>query len=122
MADPSNSGIHDKPSGADRRDSPRVPMKFLVRDLAEGGSFQELQGDLSVGGAAFHVRYPPTGSQFEVRFHLPGLEKDVRCKAELLRVRDEAAGKGVHLRFLELDVNLELAIARYIDDLLGKRG
>ncbi len=122
MADPSNSGIHDKPSGADRRDSPRVPMKFLVRDLAEGGSFQEFQGDLSVGGAAFLGRYPPTGSQFEVRFRLPGQDKDVRCKAELIRVRDEAEGKGVHLRFLEIDVDQELAIARYIDDLLGKRG
>ena len=116
MADPSNS----KPSEADRRDSPRVPMKLLIRDLAEGGSFQELEGDISVGGVAFHVRYPPTGSQFEVRFRLPGQDKDVRCKAELIRIRDEAEGKGVHLRFLEIDVDQELAIARYIDDLLEK--
>ena len=108
------------PNPADRRDSPRVPMKFLVRDLAEGGSFDEVDGDLSVGGAMVKSRHPPQSGEFELRFHLPGQHKDIRCKAELLRVREEPDGtKGYQLRFLDLDVNTELAIAKYLDDLFG---
>jgi hypothetical protein len=104
-------------SDSDRRDSPRVPMKFLVRDLEEGGSFQECEGDLAVGGAFVHSRYPPAGTQYEVRFHLPGLTKDIRARGELLRIRDEHGGKGYHLKFTDLDVAAELAIARYLDNL-----
>lgn len=104
-------------SDSDRRDSPRVPMKFLVRDLEEGGSFQEYEGDLAVGGAFFTARYPPAGTQYEVRFHLPGLPKDIRARGELLRIRDDKKGMGYHLRFKDLDVASELAIARYLDNL-----
>jgi len=109
-----------EPSGAERRDSPRVPMKFLIRDKAEGGSFDEYQGDLAVGGAFFHGRYPPTGTLYEVRFHLPGMGKDIRLTGELLRVRDEARGKGYHLKFKDVDLDSELAIAKYLDDLARK--
>jgi hypothetical protein len=98
-------------------------MKFLVRDKAEGGSFEEYDGDLAVGGAFFRGRYPPAGNLYEVRFHLPGMSKDVRVTGELLRVRDEAKGKskGYHLRFKDVDLASELAIAKYLDDLARRR-
>lgn len=116
MADPSKQ----EPSAAERRDSPRVPMKLLVRDKAEGGSFEEYAGDLAVGGVYFRGRYPPEGNLFEVRFHLPGHDKDIRITGELLRVRDEAGGKGYHLRFKDVDLASEMAIAKYLDDLARK--
>src|SRR5512133_1854154 len=99
MTTPSRSGIHDQPgfNPADRRESPRIPMRLLIRDLAEGGSFEEYDGDLSVGGALVHGRHPPTGKQFEVRFRLPRMPKDFRIRAELLRVRDEPEGMNYHL-------------------------
>lgn len=117
MADP----LKTEPSGAERRDSPRVPMKFLVRDKAEGGSFDEYEGDLAVGGAFFRGRYPPAGNLYEVRFHLPGMSKDIRVTGELLRIRDEPKSKGYHLRFKDVDLASELAIAKYLDDLARRR-
>jgi len=95
-------------------------MKFLVRDKAEGGSFEEYEGDLAVGGAYFRGRYPPIGNLYDVRFHLPGHSKDVRVTGELLRIRDEARGKGYHLKFKDLDLTSEMAIAKYLDDLARK--
>jgi PilZ domain-containing protein len=109
-----------EPTGAERRDSPRVPMKFLVRDKAEGGSFEEYDGDLAVGGAFFKGRYPPGGNLYEVRFHLPGMPKDVRVTGELLRIREDATSKGYHLKFKDVDLASELAIAKYLDDLARK--
>jgi hypothetical protein len=38
-------------TGAERRDTPRVPMRFWVRDAVDGSAFEERQGDLAVGGA-----------------------------------------------------------------------
>src|SRR5437016_1713103 len=85
-------------NGSERREAPRVPMQFLVRDLTEGGSFQECHGDLAVGGAYFHLRYPPVGRWFEVRFRLPNSDRDVRVRAELLRARSHPGGTGFHVR------------------------
>jgi len=95
-------------------------MKFLVRDKEEGGSFDEYDGDLAVGGAYVRSRHPPAGTLYEVRFHLPGHSKDIRVTGELLRVRDEAGAKGYQLRFKDVDIAAELAIAKYLDDLARK--
>jgi hypothetical protein len=99
---------------SDRRESPRVPMRFLVRDVDEGGSFADAEGDLAVGGIHWRGRYPPVGKKFEVRFRLPGVDKEIRTKAEVIRARDE--GKELHLKFSQLDFHSELAIAKFLDD------
>lgn len=116
MGDPSASGPHSfDPS--DRRDSPRVPMKLHVRP-ASGGDFVEYDGDLSVGGALFHAAAAVQGDRYELRFQLPGAASSMTCFAEVLRVRDTGPSRRVHLKFLELPIEHELAIAKYIDDLL----
>ncbi len=99
----------------DRRESGRVPMRFLVRDFAEGGSYQEREGDLALGGIFFSGKYPAQGSQLEVRFRLPGVDKELRLRGEIVRASDRPSGVDFHVRFLELEVGTELAIARYID-------
>lgn len=103
----------------ERRDSPRVPMTFLVRDITEGGSYVEREGDLSLGGIYWHGKYPPFGTGVEVRFRLPGVAKEIRAKGEIIRVM-EKGGQNIdfHVRFTELDVQSELAIAKHLDDLL----
>lgn len=90
-------------------------MKFLFRDLDEGGSYQEGEGNLALGGIFCRGRYPPVGTQVEVRFRLPGLAKEVRADAELISVGGKGASSGLHLRFTHLDVKSELAIAGYLD-------
>lgn len=110
-------------TGAERRDSPRVPMRFWVRDAVDGGSFEERNGDLATGGVFFAGALPGMGDIFEIRFKLPGHDENLVVKAELLRVKQGTTvmDTGVHLRFVDLPVTSELAIARYLDDLAQKQ-
>ena len=62
---------------ADRRESARVPVRLLVRDLALGGSFEARDGNLGLGGLFFEALHPPAGQRLEVRFLLPGVEGEV---------------------------------------------
>jgi hypothetical protein len=101
-------------AASDRRDSARIPLSLLVRDLSLGGSFEEYTGNLALGGAFFEALHPPAGDRFEVRFLLPGLRRELRANAELLRVTREGERFGAHLRFLDLPLEAELAIARFL--------
>lgn len=100
----------------ERRDSPRVPMKFLLRDVSEGGSYVEREGDLSLGGIYWRGKYPPHGTDVEVRFRLAGIPKEIRTRGEIIRVMDRGNNIDFHVRFVELDVTSELAIAKYLDE------
>ena len=52
----------------DRRDSPRVPMTFLVRDADhDEGEWEEREGDLSLGGISWHGKTAPLGREVDVR-------------------------------------------------------
>ncbi len=105
----------------ERRDSPRVPMKFLVRDVGlRDGDWEEREGDLSLGGISWKGKTAPHGTEVEVRFRLPLVPKEVRARGEILRVKAAGVGIDFHLRFTELDVRAELAIARYLDEWLAK--
>ena len=103
----------------ERRDSPRVPMQFLVRDVGLlDGEWEQREGDLSLGGISWKGKTAPHGTEVEVRFRLPKVPKEVRALGEILRVKSAGQGIDFHLRFTELDVRAELAIARYLDEWL----
>ena len=112
-----------KPSTQDeRRDSPRVPMSFLVRDVGlPDGPWEEREGDLSLGGISWRGKTAPHGTEVDVRFRLPGVPKELRARGEILRVKAAGVGIDFHLRFTELDVRSELAIARFLDDWIEKQ-
>ncbi|WP_242392336.1 PilZ domain-containing protein [Anaeromyxobacter oryzisoli] len=99
---------------ADRRDSRRIPVALLVRDLALGGSFEPYAGNLALGGVYFEALHPPAGSRLEVRFLLPGVQGEVHAVAEVLRVSHEGERFGAHLRFVEIPLEAEMAIARHL--------
>jgi hypothetical protein len=99
---------------SDRRDSARVPLKLLVRETALGGSFEERDGHLALGGVDFDALHPPVGTRFELRFLLPGARQEIRAVAEVLRITREGERYGAHLRFVEIPIDAELAIARYL--------
>ncbi|HET7824144.1 MAG TPA: PilZ domain-containing protein [Anaeromyxobacter sp.] len=112
-------GAHDEqggapaPSESDRRDSQRVPIQLLVRDAALGGSFEPYQGNLGIGGVYFDALHPPVGSKVELRFILPGIE-EIRVLGEVLRVSREGDRFGAHVKFLDIPLDAELAIARFL--------
>jgi PilZ domain len=107
----------------ERRDSPRVPMVFLVRDvMARSGPWEERTGDLSLGGLAWRGKTAPQGREVDVRFRLPGVPKELKARGELIRVRAAGTAIDFRVRFTELDVKSELAIAKYLESWLKKEG
>ncbi len=103
------------PSGEDRRDSLRIPIRLLVRDAVLGGSFDERQGNLALGGIYFAEGHPPYGNRVEVRFLLPGTRDEICASGEILRVSREGGSFGSHVKFQDLSLDAELAIARFLD-------
>jgi hypothetical protein len=103
-------------AGDDRRDSHRVPIQLLVRDAALGGSFEPYQGNLALGGVWFDAFHPPAGSRVELRFILPGARSEVRAVGEVLRVSREGARFGAHVKFVDIPLDAELAIARFLQE------
>ncbi len=99
----------------DRRDSPRVPIRILVRELAVGGSFEERDGNLGLGGVFYSGSHPPQGTHVEIRLLLPGARGQVPAVGEIVRVSRERGVFGAHVQFLELPVASELAIARFLE-------
>jgi hypothetical protein len=100
--------------GEDRRDSDRVPIRLLVRDAALGGSFEERAGNLGLGGVYYTEGHPPVGNRVELRFLLPGTRDEVRARGEILRVSREGGSFGAHVRFADMPIEAELAIARFL--------
>lgn len=117
MADKRKQELFKKALGDERRDSPRVPMTFLLRDVSNSkAGWEERHGDLAIGGIAWRGKTPPHGTTVDVRFRLMGVPKEIQCKGEIIRVVDQGQNIEFRVRFTELDVNAELAIAKYLDD------
>lgn len=98
----------------DRRDSGRIAIHLLVRDAATGGSFEPYRGNLGLGGVYFDALHPPVGQRLEVRFLIPGEREEIRAVGEVLRISRDGPRFGTHLKFVELPLAQELAIARYL--------
>ncbi len=110
----------DVPAGAaagddDRRDSRRVPIELLIRDAAAGGSFERYQGNLALGGVYFDAFHPPVGSVVEVRILVPGEREEIAATGEVLRISREGERFGAHVKFLDIPLGAELAIARFLE-------
>ena len=108
-------GEAQRPEAADdRRDSQRVPIRLLIRDAALGGSYEERDGNLALGGCYFVESHPPLGNRVEVRFIVPGTHEEVHASGEILRVSREGTKFGAHVKFRDLSLEAELAIARFL--------
>jgi hypothetical protein len=104
-------GLHD------RRDSPRVPFSFRVR-CARDPDFEQSSGDLSTGGVFWAAGHPVPCRDVDVRVSIPGHEEEIAARGEIIGSRERQGSVGFHVRFVELSTEAELAIARYIDELV----
>jgi hypothetical protein len=100
----------------ERRDSPRVSMRFRVRRADSADSFEPREGNLSLGGFAWFGGAQSVGSKVEVRISLPDAGEELQLRGEVIHVAHGSRGTSAHARFLELPVEAELRIARYLDD------
>jgi hypothetical protein len=111
------AGAAPAPSEADeaeRRESGRIPVALMVRDRGLGGSYEPRQGNLGIGGVWFDALHPPSGTQVEVRFLLPRGGGEVHAVGEVLRITRDGPRFGAHVRFVEIPIEAELAIARLL--------
>lgn len=98
----------------ERRDSRRVEIDLLVRDVALGGSFEPFRGNVGIGGVYYEALHPPAGGSVDVRFLVPGATEEVRVGGEVLRVSREGSRFGAHVKFVEIPLEAELALARFL--------
>jgi PilZ domain-containing protein len=100
----------------DRRDSERIPIDLLVREAALGGSYEPHEGNLGLGGVFFGGLHPPAGNRLQLRFLIPGTRQEVETSGEVLRVSRDGARFGTHVKFVDMPLSAELAIARFLQD------
>jgi hypothetical protein len=101
----------------ERRESPRVSMRFRVRRAGTKDTFEPREGNLSLGGFAWYSAALPVGSKVEARISLPDAGDELLLRGEVIHVGHGSRGTSSHARFLELPVEAEMRIARYLDDL-----
>jgi len=99
---------------ADRRESDRVPISLSVRDASLGGSYEEHDGNIALGGFYYAAPRPPTGDRVEVRVVLPGTEDEFTAVGEVLRISRDGELFGAHLRFIDVPLDAELKLARWL--------
>jgi hypothetical protein len=100
----------------DRRDSHRVPIQIQVK--VGNQDYEVHSGNVAIGGVYFKQPLDlPTGAVVGLRFELPGLDKWVDARAEVVEIT--AVGKptavGTRVKFVELDLRSELLLARFLD-------
>jgi uncharacterized protein (TIGR02266 family) len=103
--------------GDDRRESPRVPMRIRVRRENTSQAFDSREGNISLGGFAWFGAALSVGQKVEARFTLPGSAEELQVRGEVIHVGHGSRGSSAHVRFLDLPVETEMLIARYLDDL-----
>jgi hypothetical protein len=92
-------------------------MNFMVRRAGTDGAYEAREGDLSLGGCAFKGTALEPGSTLEVRFRLPNLTDELKVRGEVLTAPEASQGGATRVRFLELPVEVELSIARHLDEM-----
>jgi hypothetical protein len=107
---PAAGGVDD----AERRESGRIPVELMVRDRGIGGSYEPHHGNLGIGGVWYDGLHPPVGTHVEVRFLLPRGGGEVHAVGEVLRITRDGPRFGAHVKFLEIPLDAELAIARLL--------
>lgn len=92
-------------------------MAFLVRDADSDDAAWALgEGNLALGGFQWRGKPAPKSKVVDVRFRLPRYRRELRAKGEVIRVTGENGSSRFHIRFVDLDVKSELAIARFLDE------
>ncbi|MBM7114198.1 PilZ domain-containing protein [[Archangium] primigenium] len=103
-------------SREDRRASPRVPLRLGIRVAGSSGAFDSREGNVSVGGFAWHGAALSVGTLVEVSLSLPDISAPFLVRGQVLNVSYGARGTSAHARFLDLPVDVERHIARYLDE------
>ena len=100
--------------GGDRRDSPRLPVQLEVH-VAER-ECERARGDLSLGGASWVTERPPRTDDLVVTCRVPTLDREFAANARVVSRETHGTKTLVHVAFQALPLDLELALAKWLDE------
>lgn len=101
----------------DKRRQRRIPVELWIEVEGEGALYYQRASNLSVGGAYFTQTFPlPVGTKVQLRFSLPGDERQIECGGEIVNAKE----LGMGVRFLDLkdedNGRIEALIDRHLGD------
>jgi uncharacterized protein (TIGR02266 family) len=98
----------------ERRRNTRLAVAIPV-ELRDGRGFSlHSTRDISTGGVFFDRAIPhPVGAQIELSFTLPGEQRTIRCRGEVVNVPD-AKSFGMGVRFLDLGRDDKKALEAFV--------
>ena len=103
----------------DRRTAARTPLDIWIEETSDQATYFQRSANLSAGGLYIENGIPqPVGTRMQLRFSLPDDATPIRIGAEVVRVENDTPF-GMHLKFLEIPVDAEQRIARYVDQHRG---
>jgi hypothetical protein len=100
--------------GDERRTSPRAALRLWVVDPGESGVPAVYEGEVGLGGASWWTRYPPIAAEVDIHFRMPE-GNEIRARAKVVRTVEDGADHRVQVKFTDLPVKTELALARYLE-------
>jgi hypothetical protein len=103
--------------GDERRDFPRRQVALDVWE--RGQRARSCMGNLSVGGASFVTSNPPAGDVVRLRFSIPSYVGPIEAIGVVVSRSSVERGTQVSVVFTELELDAELAIAQWFDELNG---
>lgn len=104
-------------TSSERRQSPRLPVQGMT--VSDGATVFDGGGNVGLGGALFCGRGEELpASTLTVSFTLPGSGNEIRARGEVLHQAQDGERLWLRVRFTDLPVEGEKAIARYIGDWL----
>lgn len=99
----------------ERRDSPRVSMRFWIRSLEPASGLPHAyEGQLGLGGVTFWTPYPPASPTVEVGLRIYSWPDEFNARGRVVREQIDENMTQVHVVFDELPIQQELALARYL--------
>lgn len=114
--------IDRRQSPRDRRECARAPFVAAVRSASDGAVELALSLDLSRTGMRLRRAAPAetAGPEVRIEFELPDGEGPVVARGQLLCVEGDGSFRASGLRFVDLSLEDELRIARFVDDQRGR--
>jgi|YelNatPaOPRAMG01_1025707.scaffolds.fasta_scaffold116422_3 hypothetical protein len=102
----------------ERRESPRVAVKMWIDGIESEEQGWEYFGNISIGGAFVETDTPPQiGRIVDIKLENIDEEGDLILQGEVIGID---VGRGIRLKFIDMDFERERRLARYIDELIRK--
>ncbi len=111
---------NSKPSGAENRRHPRLPLVVKAEVGANGRVQRGYLTNLSAGGGFLATKKPiPSGTRLQLLIYLPWKLGEFKAEAEVVwstgKEGSETDPPGVGLAFTKLDSNGEERLQRYVE-------